>query len=110
MRRNAHLRGGRIAERALCIDSHPEWGPMYNVYKPKCAFLPGKTAFSGYLWWSIPKGRKTGNYRGPNSPRWLWVSPGAPGHSGPLWKILEAPKQFQSAPPNQQDGPLHTTV
>lgn len=79
--RNASERAlaeGRIAEHALCIGCHPEWGSMYNVYKPKCAFLPEKTAFSGYLWWSIPKGRKTGNYRGPNSPRWLWISPGAP--------------------------------
>lgn len=67
MRWNAHLQG-RIGGWCLEHRQPSEWGPMYNGYKPKCAFFSGKTAFSGYLWWSIPKGRKTGNYRGPNSP------------------------------------------
>lgn len=48
---------------------------------PKVQFLTGKLGFSGEMWWSIPKGRKTLDYRGPNPPRWPRVTAGAPGCS-----------------------------
>jgi hypothetical protein len=38
---------GRIAEHALCIGNPPEWVAMYNVYKPKGAFLLGENRIFG---------------------------------------------------------------
>ncbi len=40
-------------------------------------FLRGNVVFCGPVV-EHPRGRNTVFYRGPNSPRWLWITPGAP--------------------------------
>lgn len=74
----------------------------------KWTFPSGKTRFSANLWWSIPKGRNTVFYRGPNSPRWLWITPGAPppfpGSEGlNLVKVLADATRSTRCPPVSYD-------
>lgn len=82
VRRNAHLRVTNSVN-ATCASPQPTDGwECTRCTGRKCAFPSGKCRFSAGLWWSIPKGRNTVFYRGPNPPRWLCISPRDPAHSG----------------------------
>lgn len=56
-------------------------GAMYSVYRSKHALSAGKNREFGGAAVEHQGGRKTVNYRGPNSPRLLWITQGAPAPS-----------------------------
>ena len=78
MRSNAHLLLANWVKRACASPQSIDGWVCTGRTGRKCAFPLGETPLPTSLWWSIPRGRNTVFYRGPNSPRWLWIRPGAP--------------------------------
>lgn len=72
-------------------------GAMYSVYRSKHALSAGKNREFGGAAVEHQGGRKTVNYRGPNSPRLLWIGLGAPYDKSPTSYPQGFPWRFMTA-------------